>query len=74
MDSKEITDILRTQGLDVAEDLAVQSVKGALKLIRAMLPKVNPTMAMVLDPLLVALEPILLDMIDKIDGEDDPDY
>lgn len=74
MDKTEITGILKTQGLDIAEDLAVEAIKGALKLIKTMLPEINPTVAMILNPMLVSLEPLLLDLVDKIDGVDDPEY
>ena len=74
MNEKEIIEILRDEGLDLAEDMAVQAVKGAIKLIKSMLPKINPVVSMLLGPMLDQLEPILLGIIDKIDGEDDPEY
>lgn len=74
MDNKEITAILKSQGLEIAEDLAVQSVKGALELIKAMLPKVNTSLALIVVPMLSAMEPILLGLLDQIDGKDNPDY
>lgn len=74
MDKKEIVKVLKDEGLDIAEDMAVQAVKGAFQLIKSMLPKVNPMMAIVITPMLNTLEPVLLDVIDKIDGEDNPDY
>lgn len=74
MDQKEIIDVLKEEGLDLAEDLAVQAVRGAFKLLKTMLPKVNPILPMVINPLLDQLEPMLLGIIDKIDGEDDPGY
>ncbi|MBT8490690.1 MAG: hypothetical protein KJN62_06560, partial [Deltaproteobacteria bacterium] len=40
MDEKEIVKILKDEGLDIAEEMAVQAVKGAIKLIKEMLPKV----------------------------------
>ena len=74
MENKEIVDILKTEGLDLAEDMAVNAVRGAIKLIKEMLPKINSIVAMLLIPLLDQLEPVLLGMLDKIDGEDDPNY
>lgn len=70
----EVVDVLKTEGLDIAEELAVNAVRGAIKLIKAMLPKVNPVVSIVVSPMLDTLEPILLGVIDKIDGEDDPNY
>lgn len=74
MNQSEIIEILKEDGLDLAEDMAVNAVKGAFRLIKAMLPKVNPVVAMIVTPLLDQLEPILLGLVDKIDGEDDPEY
>lgn len=74
MENREIVDILKSEGLDLAEDLAVNAVRGAIKLIKEMLPKVNSLVAMLISPLLDQLEPILLGLLDKIDGEDDPGY
>lgn len=74
MDQKEIVRVLKDEGLDIAEDMAVHAVKGAFQLIKTMLPKVNPVVALVMIPMLDTLQPLLLDVIDKIDGEDNPDY
>lgn len=74
MDQKEIVTILKTEGLDIAEDMAVQAIKGAFKLIGEMLPKVHPMLSLVVSPMLNELQPMLLAIIDKIDGEDDPGY
>lgn len=74
MDQEEIVAILKTEGLEVAEDLAVNAVNAAFQLIMAMLPKVNPMIAVVVTPMLVTLKPMLLEVIDKIDGKDDPAY
>lgn len=74
MESNEIVDVLKSEGLDLAEDMAVNAVRGAIKLIKAMLPKVNPVVSVLISPLLDQLEPILLGVIDHIDGEDDPEY
>lgn len=74
MNQQEVVDILKDEGLDIAEELAVQAVRGAIKLIKQMLPKINPLISMLIAPLLDQLEPMLLGIIDKIDGEDDPGY
>lgn len=74
MDQKEIVAVLKSEGLEVAEELAVNAIKGAFQLIKAMLPKVNPMMALVVGPMLDTLQPMLLDIVDKIDGKDNPDY
>ena len=74
MDQAEIVEILKNEGLDLAEDMAVNAVHGSIKLLKTMLPKINPVVAMILTPMLDQLEPVLLSIIDKIDGEDDPEY
>jgi len=74
MDQQEIVKILRTEGLDIAEDLAANAVIGAFELIRAMLPKINPILPMVVGPILDTIQPMALELIDRIDGEDDPEY
>lgn len=74
MEKSEIIDVLKEEGLDLAEDLAVNAVRGAISLIKTMLPKINSMVAILLIPLLDQLEPVLLDMLDKIDGQDDPTY
>jgi hypothetical protein len=74
MDSKEIIEILQKEGLEVAEDMAVEAVRGAIRLIKAMLPKVHPILEGIIGPMLDQLEPVLLGIVDKIDGVDDPNY
>ena len=74
MEKSEIIDVLKEEGLDLAEDLAVNAVRGAISLIKTMLPKINSMVAILLIPLLDQLEPVLLGMLDKIDGQDDPTY
>lgn len=71
---KEILQTLKGEGLDLAEELAANAVMGAFKLIKALLPKVNPVVAIVVGPMLDTLAPLILEAIDKIDGEDDAQY
>lgn len=74
MDKTEIVEILKEEGLEVSEELAVSAVRGAFRIIQALLPKLNPVVAIVVNPLLSQLEPMILDLIDKIDGKDNPGY
>lgn len=74
MDSKEITEVLKTEGLDVAEDMALAATKAALKLLRALMPKVSAGFGLAFNLFLDAYEPQILALIDKIDGIDDPNY
>lgn len=73
MDEQAIVQILKDEGLDVAEELAMSAVKGAFALLRHLLPRVNTILGVVLVPMLDRLEPIIIDALDKIDGERDLD-
>lgn len=74
MDKKEIVDILKGEGLDVAEEAAVMAVKAALKIIALLIPKVSNGLGAVIVPLLLYVEPLILEQIDKIDGKDSDKY
>jgi hypothetical protein len=69
-----ISDILKGEGLEVAEDMAVATVRGVMKA----LPKIADAIPGEIDDMvisiLVAMEPKILSMLDKIDGIDDPNY
>ena len=74
-DWKEIIkDILEGEGLQVAEDMAVATVRGVMKA----LPKIADAIPGEIDDMvvsiIVAMEPKILAMLDKIDGIDDPNY
>jgi hypothetical protein len=74
MDQKEIKAILKTEGLDVAEEMAVTAVRAALKLLREIMPKVSTGFGLAFNLFLDAYEPKIFELIDKIDGKDDPGY
>lgn len=74
MDKKEITDILKAEGLDLAEDMAVQAVRVAFRIMIAVVPKVSNGLGAIIGPLVQIVEPQVLALLDKIDGEDDPAY
>lgn len=74
MDKKEIVYILKTEGLDVAEDTAVAATRAAIKLLRTIVPKLSTGFGLALNLFLDAYEPKIFELIDKIDGEDDPSY
>lgn len=71
MDKKEITDVLKTEGLDVAEDMAVAATRGAIKLLRMILPKVSKGFGFAFTMFIDAYEDAIFNMLDKIDGEVD---
>lgn len=74
MQKKEIVTILKTEGLDVAEDTAVVATRAAIKLLRTIVPKLSTGFGLALNLFLDAYEPKIFEMIDKIDGEDDQSY
>lgn len=73
MDKKEITDVLKTEGLDVAEDMAVAATKAAIKLLRVVLPKVSTGFGFAFNMFLDGYEDKIFEMLDKIDGKTDLD-
>jgi len=71
MDKKEIVGILKTEGLDVAEDMAVVAVRSAIAILRVMMPKLSNGFGLAFNLLLDAYEPRILDLLDQIDGKKD---
>lgn len=74
MNKTEVVTVLKSEGLDVAEDMAVKAVRAAFKILILLAPKVSQTAGAIIGPLLAVLEPRILELLDKIDGEDDPGY
>lgn len=74
MDKKDITKILKEEGLDITEDMAVTAVKGAFRLIAVLVPQISKGLGGIIGPLVAIVEPQILALIDQIDGEDDPNY
>lgn len=71
MDKKEIVGILKTEGLDVAEDMAVVAVRSAIAILRVVMPKLSNGFGLAFNLLLDAYEPRILDLLDQIDGKKD---
>lgn len=74
MDKKAVTDILKSEGLEVAEELAVTSVRAAIKLLSELLPKLSNGFGTAFVLFMKAYEPELMKLLDKIDGKDNPAY
>lgn len=68
---KEVVAIAKGEGLNVVEETAVSAVKVGFKVIKVVLPKVSPLLSGVLVPAIEFIEPNILALLDKIDGEDD---
>ena len=71
---KEIIDVLKTEGLEIAEETAVQATKAAFALLKILLPKVSRGFGSFVIPMLGYAEEQVLKLIDEIDGIDSPDY
>lgn len=69
---KVLTDELKKQGLNIAEDTAVSACKAVIKSLPAFLLATENKYDDMLIPLLGVIEPNVLALLDKIDGEDDP--
>lgn len=74
MNKTEVVEVLKTEGLDVAEDMAVTAVKSAVALLKVLIPKLSTGFGMAFNFFIDAYLPEILKMLDKIDGEDDPEY
>jgi hypothetical protein len=71
---KEITDVLKKEGLTIAEETAVTAVKGAIGVLRVMLPKVSTGFGLAFNMFMDVYEKKIYELIDKIDGVDSPEY
>lgn len=65
----EIEALLKSEGLDLAEENVKVIAKVGIKILGIALPKVNPMIAGIVLPILQLIEPKLLELIDGIDGK-----
>lgn len=72
MNKKEVVKILKEGGLDIAEDAAVSAVKSAIALLRVLLPKLSNGFGLAFNLLMDAYEIRIYDLLDEIDGKNDP--
>lgn len=71
---KEIVDILKKDGLEIAEETAVQATKAAFSLLKILLPKISNGFGSFIVPMLGYAQDEVLKLIDEIDGIDNPNY
>lgn len=71
MTKKEITDIAKSEGLDLGEEVAVSVAKAAIKLLRLIVPKLSKGAGFMVNSFLDIYEDQIFELIDKIDGEVD---
>lgn len=69
-----LKDLLEGEGLEVAEDAAVSIVKGVFKALPKIADIIPGSIDDMVVQIIVAMEPKVLAMLDKIDGIDDPNY
>lgn len=74
MDKKKIIQILKDEGLPVAEESAVVAVKAFFKLLKILLPRISTGYGMIAEPFCNYAEQKVLELVDEIDGIDSPDY
>ena len=71
MENKEIVDVLKNEGLDIAEDTAMAAARGAIQLLKLLLPKVSTGFGIAFSMFMQVYEAEIYGLIDKIDGEED---
>lgn len=74
MTKNEFIEFFKSEGIDVAEDMAVAAARSIFNLLRVLLPKMSKDFGVISGPMIDLIEPQVLKMLDKIDGEDDPEY
>ena len=70
----EIIEFFKEEGLDVAEDVVVAAVRGAFRLIKEIVPRFSSGLGVIVSPMIEYVEGLVLEQVDKIDGEDDEGY
>lgn len=67
---EEIVELLKSKGLDVAEDAAIGVVKGLFEVLPAIVLKTENKYDDLLIPMLAVLEPKVMELLDGIDGKE----
>lgn len=71
MDKKQIVGLVKDQGIDLGEDMAIAAVKTAIELIKVIVPQLSRGAGTMLNLFLGAYEDDIYKLLDKIDGEVD---
>jgi len=69
---EDIGEILKEEGLEIAEDTVAAMVKATFRILPLLAKKTSNKYDDLLIPVLAVIEPKVLEMVDKIDGKDDP--
>jgi hypothetical protein len=70
MEQKDLVEILKKHGLNIAEDTATVAVKAVFKAIPDIVIATENKYDDLLVPVFSVLEPKILELIDKIDGQE----
>lgn len=71
MGKQEIIALLKTEGIEIGEDVAMAAAKGAIKLLRVLVPQLSRGFGLAFNLFLDAYEDKIYDMLDQIDGKKD---
>lgn len=69
---EEILELVKAEGMDATEEAVYTMTKTGFAIVKIALPKVNPLFGSILVSIITALEPKVYEIIDKLDGKDDP--
>lgn len=70
MDKKQIVGLVKDQGIDLGEDMAIAAVKTAIELIKVIVPQLSRGAGTMLNLFLGAYEEDIYKLLDKIDGKE----
>lgn len=70
MDKKQIVGLVKNQGIDLGEDMAIAAVKTAIELIKVIVPQLSRGAGTMLNLFLGAYEDDIYKLLDKIDGKE----
>lgn len=70
MDKKQIVGLVKDQGIDLGEDMAIAAVKTAIELIKVIVPQLSRGAGTMLNLFLGAYEDDIYKLLDKIDGKE----
>lgn len=71
MNKKEIVTLLKNDGIDLGEDMAIVAVRAAINIVRVIVPKLSRGAGTMLNLFLNAYEDDIYKLLDKIDGKTD---
>lgn len=74
MDKQVVVSVLKKEGIEIGEEMAVNAVRAAFRLIIALAPQVSTGLGRTVPAIISYIEPLILEQLDKIDGKDSPDY